>query len=72
MKAKTPGALLVNLRYIPGCIPCKPHARGTPVASQVYAKVEGWRTDEVQRSKEPCAETCFLLRPCARAPKLIV
>ena len=50
----------------PGCIQCKPHAGGTPVASQVYAKVEGWRTPEVQRSKEPCAEICVLLRPYAK------
>ena len=27
------------------------HAGGMPVASQVYANVEGWRTPEVQRFK---------------------
>ena len=53
-----------------GCIPCKPHAGGTPVASQVYAKVEGWRTPEVQRLKEPCAEICVLLRPYAKDDSL--
>ena len=52
------------------CIPCKPHAGGTPGASQVYAKVEGWRTPEVQTSKEPCVETCILLRLYAKVYKL--
>ena len=54
------------LRLRARCIPCKPHAGGTPVASQVYAKVKGWRSHEVQRSKEPCAEICFLLPPRAK------
>ena len=31
----------------PGCIPRKPHTRGTPVAPQVYTNVEGWHTLEV-------------------------
>ena len=52
---------------MPGCIPCKPHAGGAPVASQVHVEVEGWRKPEVQRSKEPYAEMCFLLRPYAKA-----
>ena len=55
-----------NIALNPGCIPCKPHAGGTLVASQEYAKGEGWRTPDVQRSKEPCAEICFLLRPYAK------
>ena len=51
---------------MPGCIPCTTHAGGTPVVSQVYANVEGWRTLEVQRSKEPCVEICMLLRQYAK------
>ena len=51
---------------MPGCIPCKPYAGGTPVPSQVYAKVEGWCTPEVQRSKEPFAEICFVLHLYAK------
>ena len=50
----------------PGCIQCKTHAWGTPVAPQVYNKVESWRTPEVQRSKEPCVEICILLRQYAK------
>ena len=38
----------------PGCIPCKTHAGGTPVAPQVYSIVGGWRTPEMQTPKEPC------------------
>ena len=49
-----------------GCIPCKTHAGVAPVALQVYAKVEGWRTPEVQRSKELCLEICILLRQYAK------
>ena len=45
----------------PGCIPCKPHAGGEPVACPECAKCEGWRTPEEQRSKDLCAEI-FLLR----------
>ena len=56
----------IKLSMSPGCITCKPHAGGTPVASLVYAKAEGWRAPEVQRSKEPCAEICFLLRLYAK------
>ena len=44
----------------PGCIPCKPCTGGTPIAPQMYASVEGWRTPEVQRSKEPCADISIL------------
>jgi len=35
----------------PGCIPCKTHAGGTPVAPQVCANGEGWPTPEAQRLK---------------------
>ena len=35
----------------PGCTLCKTNARVTPVAPQLYNKVEGWHTPEVQRSK---------------------
>ena len=52
--------------YKPGCIPCKTHAGVTPVAPQVYAKVEGLRTPEVQRSKEPFIEIYILLRQQAK------
>ena len=41
----------------PGCIPCKTLAGVTPVAPHVYAVLEGWRTPEVRRSKEPFVET---------------
>ena len=52
--------------HAPGCIPCKTDAGGTPVTPQVYAKVEGRCTPEVQRSKEPCIDICILLRQCAK------
>ena len=48
------------------CMPAKPHERGTPVAHQVYAKVEGWRTLKVQRSKKPCIMICILFRQYAK------
>ena len=50
----------------PGCIPCRTHAGVTPVDPQVYAKVEGWRTPEVQRSKGLYVEICILLRQHAK------
>ena len=37
---------------MPGCIPCKTHVGGMPVAPQGYASVEDWSTLEVQRTKE--------------------
>ena len=43
----------------PGCIPCKTHAGGTPVAPQVYVNVGGWRTPEVQRSKNRASRCGF-------------
>ena len=46
--------------HFPGCITCTTHAGGTPVAHQVYTNVKGCRTPEVQRSREPCIETCIL------------
>ena len=42
------------------------HAGGTPVIPHVYANVEGWRTLEVQRSKEQCVEISILLRQYAK------
>ena len=51
--------------HLPGCIPCKTHARVTPVDRQVYVKVECWRTPEVHRSKGLYVEICILLRQCA-------
>ena len=53
-------ACLVS-RSTPGCIPCKTHAGVTPAAPQVYAKLEGWRTTEMRRLKEPCVEISILL-----------
>jgi len=50
----------------PEYIPCKTYAGGTPVTPQVYANVEGWRTLEVQRSKEPYVEICTILRENAK------
>ena len=50
----------------PGCIPCKAHAGVTQVYPQVYAKVEGWRTPEVQRSKGLYVQICILLRQHAK------
>ena len=52
--------------HCPGCIPCKAHAACTLVAPQVHTNVEGWRTPEVQRSKEPCADICNPFRGGAR------
>ena len=37
------------LSAMPGCILCKTHAGGTPVAPQVYANVESWRTPTRQQ-----------------------
>ena len=37
-----------------------------PVAPQVYANNEGWRTPEAQRWKEPCMEVCIFLRQYAK------
>ena len=51
----------LSLLEQPGCIPCKFHAGVTPLAPELYAKVEGWRTPEVKESKEPCVEICILL-----------
>ena len=55
---------------MPGCIPCKTHAGVTPVAHHVYATLEGWRTPEVRRSKEPCAEIAVLLHQYAKEYRL--
>ena len=54
-----------NIIRGPGCIPCKAHAGGTPVALQVYANKIGWHTSEAQRSKEPCMEVSIFLRQYA-------
>ena len=32
----------------------------------MYANFEGWRITEVHRSKEPCAESCVLIRQYAK------
>ena len=56
----------VVFAFLPGCIPCRTRVGSTPAAPHVYAKVERWRTPEVQRSKELRAEICFLLRRCAK------
>ena len=37
----------------PGCILCKTHSGDMLVTPQVYTKIEGWCTCEVQKSKEP-------------------
>ena len=42
------------------------HAGVTPIDPQMYAKVEGWRTPEVQRSKGLHIEICILLRQHAK------
>ena len=42
------------------------HFGNTPVAPQVYANVGGWRTPEVQRSKEPFIELWIFLRQYAK------
>ena len=53
------------------CIPYKTHTRGMPVAPQVYANDEGWRTLEAQRSKEPCSEICILLHQYTKEHSLV-
>ena len=52
--------------FVLGCIPGKTLTGGTPVIPQVYANIEGWRTPEVQRSKDLCVEVCILLRQYAK------
>ena len=54
--------IVLEVKYYPGCNPCKAQAVGTLVAPQVLANVEGWRTPEVRRSKQPCVEIYILLR----------
>ena len=47
----------VNKRYLltgPGCIPCKAHARGTQMASQMYDKDRLWRTTRCKNQRIAC------------------
>ena len=46
---------------MPGCIPCKTHAGGMPLAPQMHARAEGLHAPEVQRLKELCIEICIQL-----------
>ena len=59
-------SILDRLGYLPGCILCKTHAEDTKVVPQIYVKVEGWCTTEVQRLKEMFIEIHILLHQYAK------